>query len=103
MPFILSPSSQEWEYYVGSKGEFRWKSNDAVIPPHCWDDGYMAIPPMPDRHMEAYNDDLERTIAEYQERMKTQSFSDEQLAEMRGAFGEGVEVVNVLTGKKTRL
>jgi hypothetical protein len=38
----------------------------------------------------------------YRERMANHVPSDEERFEMRAAFGEGVEVVNVITGKVTR-
>lgn len=43
----------------------------------------------------------EESLAEY--RRNDKGFTGEALAEARAAFGEGVTVVNVLTGKKTLL
>ena len=44
---------------------------------------------------------VEESLAEY--RRNDRGLSGEALAEARAAFGEGATVVNVLTGRKTRL
>ena len=44
---------------------------------------------------------VEESLAEY--RRNDRGLSGEALAEVRAAFGEGATVVNVLTGRKTRL
>jgi hypothetical protein len=45
--------------------------------------------------------DTEVILAEY--RKHDRAPSQEELAEMRAAFGEGAEVVNVITGRRTKL
>jgi len=45
----------------------------------------------------------EKFISEYREFMETYEYSDEEKAGMRAAFGEGAEVVNIVTGKKIQL
>ena len=45
--------------------------------------------------------EVEAELAEY--RAKYKGPSDEELAEMRAAFGPGTTVVNVITGKKIKL
>lgn len=44
-----------------------------------------------------------KDIAQYRESMKNYKPSEEELYEMRAAFGEGAEVVDVITGKKIKL
>lgn len=45
----------------------------------------------------------EKWLAEYREAMKDYEPSEEELFEMRAAFGEGATVVNVFTGKEIKL
>ena len=47
--------------------------------------------------------DSERFIEAYRKMRESTPYSHEELFEMRAAFGNGAEVVNVITGKKTRL
>jgi hypothetical protein len=44
-----------------------------------------------------------RILAEYRQQMKRSKPSPEQMSEMRAAFGAGTVVVNVITGKRTKL
>ena len=39
----------------------------------------------------------------YREQMANHKPSEEELAEMRSAFGDGTEVINVFTGQVTKL
>lgn len=45
----------------------------------------------------------EKELEEIRELMKKRTQSEEELSEMRNAFGKGKVVVNVITGKKTKL
>ena len=90
------------EAYQDENGIFRWKSNSRVPFDDmlgCWnlDDETLAA------CREARDKDNEVFIAEYRKSMENYEYSDEEKFEMRAAFGEGAEVVNVLTGKKIRL
>ena len=49
----------------------------------------------------ARDEEVEKSLAEY--RRRAAEPSEEELHEMRAAFGEGTTVVNILTGRKTRL
>jgi hypothetical protein len=48
-------------------------------------------------------EDVSTSVAAYRERMKNHKPSGEELFEMRAAFGRGTTVVNVITGRRTRL
>ena len=56
-----------------------------------------------DEHERLLDAQQEESIRQYKERMKNYVPSEEELFEMRAAFGEGVEVVDVLSGNKIRL
>ena len=56
-----------------------------------------------ENHERLLDEQNTNTIREYKERMKNHVYSEEELYEMRAAFGEGVEVVDVITGNKIRL
>jgi hypothetical protein len=43
---------------------------------------------------------VSKSIAAYKKSMENHQYSDEELFEMRAAFGSDAEVVNVITGKK---
>jgi hypothetical protein len=45
----------------------------------------------------------EERIAEYVKQQQNKEYSEEELFEMRAAYGKGATVVNVITGKKTTL
>lgn len=94
----------EWitKAYKDENGVYRWKSNDRVPFDDmlkCWNLDSETLQKCKD----ARNADNEEFLAEYRERMKDYEPSDEELFEMRSAFGEGAEVVNVITGKVTKL
>lgn len=44
-----------------------------------------------------------KVIAEYKKSMENHVYSDEELFEMRAAFGKGTVIVDAFTGKKIRL
>jgi hypothetical protein len=84
----------------------RWKSNNNIPPEECIDAflkaGFIT-------EQESINSTEQREIEtaqfirEYQERMKDYVPCDEEMYEMRAAFGEGATVVNAITGKVTQL
>ena len=45
----------------------------------------------------------ERELKAYRESMRNHQYSDEELFEMRAAFGEGATVVDVITGQQIPL
>jgi hypothetical protein len=42
-------------------------------------------------------------LKDYRKRQRNVKPSNEELSEMRAAFGEGTEVVNIITGRRTQL
>lgn len=55
-------------------------------------------------HHEAMRDaQVTEEINAYKERMKNHVYDEEELAEMRSAFGAGTEIVNVFTGESITL
>jgi hypothetical protein len=84
----------------------RWKSNNNIPPEECIDAflkaGFIT-------EQESINSTEQReietaaSIQKYIERMKNHVPSDEDVFEMRSAFGDGSIVVNVITGKRTQL
>lgn len=55
------------------------------------------------KHSRALKKANEEFIESYCEQMANHKPSEEELAEMRSAFGEGTEVINVFTGQVTKL
>lgn len=89
------------EILTDSKGAAYWKSNGSYLPSDCAEVlSYTGF----DFNAEATKvardkEDFER-IARYRDSMKNHACSEEELYEMRAAFGTGTEVMNVLIGKK---
>lgn len=81
-------------------GIWYWRSNGHVIPDSVWREAGLDAP---DGQAEARAADVARDLARYRETMRNHVPDAEELYEMRAAFGEGAEVVNVITGKVTRL
>lgn len=76
-----------------------WESNDAVVP----DDIIEATDwQFKAEHMAARDAQTTAFLTEYRERMANHVPSDEEMFEMRAAFGPGEEVVNVITGQRYR-
>ncbi len=87
---------------VEADGAIRWNSNGRyLMDDFCEKLEYAGYPF--DREATAKKRDAqnEEFLAEY--RRNDKGLSGEALAEARAAFGEGTVVVDVLTGKKTRL
>jgi hypothetical protein len=83
-------------------GVVRWQSNGAVPPADCcaqWARLGLAFDLA--KTTAARDTELAAFLAEY--RRTATAPSAEQRAEMRAAFGPGTEVVNVITGRRTRL
>lgn len=76
-----------------------WASNGAPVPMHVIDDYDLSF----DRaaQKKACDDHTEAFLAEY--RRNRRGPSDEELFEMRAAFGPGAEVVDVVTGQRYRV
>ena len=88
--------------YIDEYGVYRWLSNNRVPFDdmlECWTDDEFQL----NACREARNKDDAEFLADYRERMEDYEPSDEEMFEMRSAFGEGAEVVNVITGKTIQL
>jgi hypothetical protein len=90
---------QSAEHAYEKNGVRYWRSNDAVIPPCVYKDAGMTCSAV---HKAAYERHLDASLADYRKRMANHVPDEEQMFEMRAAFGPGVEVVNVITGRKVR-
>lgn len=84
--------------YIDETGALRWTSSRHTVPDDvCVDAG------VSDEVRELTRKANERDIDELRQSMMDKEYSDEELFEMRAAFGPGATVVNVLTGKKIKL
>jgi len=85
-------------------GVVRWKSNNSVPPKDLLTLWYMAGKEFDfDKTIEASDKDDEKFFKNYRKAMKNHVPSEEELAEMKNAFGEGSTVVNVITGQSYNL
>ena len=96
----------ENKFYFDSNEVVRWKSNDKLAPQDILDE--MFVDGVLDEEQLRYakmirNREQDAFLAEYRERMANHVHSDEELFEMRAAFGEGAVVVNAITGKEIKL
>lgn len=88
--------------YKAADGFWRWKTT-ASIP---FDDVLEAAGMSAEeraRHKAKRAEETAAFVAEYRKAQKGRRVSAEERAEMRAAFGRGTTVVNILTGRKTRL
>ena len=86
-------------------GIVRWDTNDRVPPSDTLAEMLEArgiTQAEHDASLAAGRTETQAFLADYRERMADHVPSDEERYEMRAAFGEGVEVVNVITGQVTR-
>ena len=86
--------------YAGKNGELHWNSNNAVIGLDVFRDACVEPPASQKDEYDIY---VGKSLAAYRESQKNYQPSEEELYEMRSAFGDGAVVVNVITGKKTQL
>lgn len=87
---------------VEADGAIRWKSSGRyLMDDFCEKLEYAGYPF--DREATAKKRDAQNKESLMEYRRKYRGLSGEALAEARAAFGEGTVVVNVLTGRKTRL
>jgi len=73
---------------------------DRPVPMHVFKDAGVEPPPGQKAACEAHTS---ASIAAYRKAMENYVPSDEEMFEMRAAFGPGTTVVNVITGKETKL
>ena len=84
--------------YQDADGIYRWKSNNR-IPFMDMLESWNLDSETLEKCQAARKAEDQTFLAEYREQMKDYEPSDEERFEMRAAFGEGAEVVNVITGK----
>jgi hypothetical protein len=99
-------SIERSSWYEDIQGVIRWVSNNNVPPADCLEwlnkNGFINYPRVI-RSTKFREDETARAIEDYKERMKNHVPDEEELFEMRSAFGEGATVVNVITGKRTKI
>lgn len=88
-----------------ANGVFRWDSNGNVPPEDILNllqmDGGLEFDM--EATKAARKADVAASIAAYRKSQENHVHSEEELFEMRAAFGAGSTVVNAITGRKTRL
>lgn len=105
MPFAkeyIDKIHQKNDAYQDEEGVWRWKTNDRVPFKdmlECWglDEETMQ------KCIAARKKDTSAFLSKYRKQMENYVPSAEEKFEMQAAFGEGAEVVNVITGKKIQL
>ena len=68
-----------------------------VSPSHCKEIGWPVTP----KQEAAYSDYVDKSLAAYRASQPAEASAEEQY-EMRAAFGPGVEVVDIITGRRHR-
>lgn len=93
------------DYFRDSLGVFRWTSNNAVVPEaSIREKGIDKLPEYVESvQAEARSQETRQFVESYRRHQAKRRPSAEQMFEMRAAFGRGTTVVNVLTGRRTRL
>ena len=100
--------NQKDEMIIEEDGAVRWKSNGNYLPDDCMEKLKYASYDLSSKiSREATKIKREKQnkkfIQEYRKQMENYVYTEEELEEMRNAFGEGAEVINILTGKKIKL
>ncbi len=88
--------------YQDEDGVWRWVSSNNVPFEdmlECWNLSQETL----DKCIEARERDTSEFLTDYRKQMENYEPSAEEMYEMRAAFGEGEEVVNVITGKTIQL
>jgi hypothetical protein len=89
----------DWVAYSDDGKVWRWQSNGAVVPLDAAKE--RGIPVDEAMQEAARSAEIRAFLAEY--RRLEQAPTAEEVSEMRAAFGAGTTVVNVITGRRTRL
>jgi hypothetical protein len=87
-------------------GIVRWDTNDQVPPADTLDEmlELRGITAAEHRHSNTAREwETQAFLADYRKAEATREITAEEMFEMRAAFGEGAEVVNIITGKTTKL
>lgn len=102
---LINRYSREFdtEAYVGN-GVVRWRSNNQVPPAEVLNYFVQAGKEFDlEKSTQAREKEYEEFIKQYKKNMVAYTPSEEDLAEMRSAFGSGETVVNVITGQRIKL
>lgn len=87
--------------YRDEDGILRWKSNDSVPPQDCLEE--MGLDDEDLHHCRVARDrEIDEFLTRYRQAQEGRERTAEEMFELRAAFGPGVDVVNVITGKVTR-
>jgi len=81
-------------------GIYYWKSNDHPVPS---DFMTKTVVGNSARQILAIEKNTVKFLKEYRESRKNYKYSEEELFEMRAAFGEGEIIVDVITGQEIQL
>ncbi|MNJ89988.1 hypothetical protein D3C87_75780 [compost metagenome] len=85
-------------------GVVRWNSNNQVPPKdilELWD--YIGKDFDIDKSLHVCHVETTEFLSRYRESQKNREYSDEEMGEMRAAFGSDTTVVNVVTGRRIQL
>lgn len=96
----------ENKFYFDDNEVVRWKTNNTVPPEDILEEMFVdgVLDEEQIRYAKMVRDrEVTISITKYREHMKNHVHSDEEMFEMRAAFGEGTEVVNAITGQVTKL
>lgn len=104
--WVFDPIATEksWERATVSSGVVYWSSNNNVPDEEILRD-FLLIGKIFDLEasLKKREEQVSSFLSEYRKKMETYEHSPEEIDEMRSAFGPGATVVNVVTGKKTKL
>ncbi len=94
-----------YSFKMSLDGVPRWISNDQIPPADAIKNLFIDQVPgfnhaLTDKRR---NDETQVFLAESRKQQATKVISPEEMSEMRAAFGRGTTVVNVITGRRTRL
>ena len=96
--------NRAYEIEVEKDGAAKWVSNGNYLPSDVCEKLVYGGFDFSPKATEIKRDRQTREILEgYRKAQENRKYSDEEMFEMRSAFGEGTTVVNVLTGRKIRL
>ncbi len=92
--------------YRKADGALRWISSDAVVPAdimELWHHAGVVTAEELETCKRIRTKEDAASIARYRRRQRNRKPSGEELYEMRAAFGEGATVVDVFSGRRTKL
>lgn len=89
---------------VDSNGAISWKSNgNYLMDDFCEKLEYAGYNFSREATKEARSEQDRKSIESYKENRKNSGYSDEEMFEMRAAFGSGTTIVDIFSGRKVVL